>query len=74
MEQVKKNLFRQYYDALPPKAEVAPKTAFVREIADLCKVHQNTVRCWLAGTQRPDKLRISIIAKHLNMKEEEIFS
>lgn len=49
-----KSRFRQIYDALPTKAPVAPKTAFVREVAELCKVSEKTVRCWLAGAQKPD--------------------
>lgn len=70
----KKNLFRQYYDSLPPKAEKAPKSAFVDEISDLCKVHPTTVRCWLAGTQKPDALKISLIAKKLGVPEDQLFS
>lgn len=68
-----KNRFREHYDALPPKAPKAPKSAFVDEIADLCKVHPATVRCWIYGTQKPDALRRSLIAKHLNIPENELF-
>lgn len=68
-----KTRFRQIYDALPPKSEVAPKTAFVRHIASLCRVTEITVRCWLAGTQKPDKLKISLIAKELKVPEKELF-
>lgn len=73
MEKTNKTLFRKIYDALPPKADVAPKTQFVRRIADLCKVHETTVRCWIAGAQKPDKLKISLIAKELNVPEAELF-
>jgi len=62
------------YDALPAKAPVAPKTAFVREMADLCKVSEKTVRCWLAGTQKPDRLRTSLIAQKLGVSENELFN
>lgn len=67
MEQKKKTKFRQIYDALPSKAPIAPKSAFVKEIAKLVKVHEVTVRCWIAGTQKPDALKTSIIAKHLGV-------
>lgn len=67
MENKKKTKFRQFYDALPPKAEIAPKTAFVKKIAALCKVHEVTVRCWIAGTQKPDALKTSIISKELGI-------
>ena len=69
-----KSTFRQIYDALPPKAEKAPKTAFIEEIADLCKVSKKTVYCWLAGTQRPDKLRTSMIAQKLGVNDNELFN
>lgn len=75
MENTEKTKFRQIYDALPPRQEVvAPKTAFVREIADLCKVSVKTVRGWIAGAYKPDALRISIIAKHLGVPENELFN
>lgn len=74
MKNKKKTRFRLFYDALPPKAEVAPKTAFVKKIAALCKVHEVTVRCWIAGTQKPDALKTSIISKELGIPEQELFT
>lgn len=74
MEHVKKSIFRQIYDSLPVDRPIAPKTAWVNEIAELVKVHPTTVRCWLAGTQKPDALRIGIIAKHLRVNENDLFN
>ncbi len=74
MENNKKTKFRQFYDALPPKADIAPKTAFVKKIAAMCKVHEVTVRCWIAGIQKPDALKTSIIAKELGIPEQELFT
>lgn len=74
MKNKKKTKFSQFYNALPPKAEVAPKTAFVRKMAALCRVHVVTVRCWIAGTQKPDALKTSIIAKELGIPENELFN
>lgn len=74
MEQKKKTKFRQIYDALPSKAPIAPKSAFVKKIAALCKVHEVTVRCWIAGTQKPDALKTSIISKELGIPEQELFT
>jgi len=71
--EMEKTKFRQYYDALPPKTEVAPKTAFVRRIAELCMVSEKTVRCWLAGAQKPNALCVSIIAKEIGIPESELF-
>lgn len=71
---MEKTKFRQYYDALPPKTEVAPKTDFVRKIAKLCMVSEKTVRCWLAGAQKPNALCTSIIAKELGIPKNELFN
>lgn len=73
-DKMKKTRFRQIYDELPPKKAVSPKQAFVNEMADLCKVHPTTVRCWLAGAQKPDALRISLIAQRLGVPENELFA
>ena len=66
--------FRQIYDALPPANVEAPKTVWVKRIAEICKVHPTTVRCWLAGTQKPDALRREIIANELGVNENELFN
>ena len=67
------NQFKAHYDALPRKAEIAPKTKFVREIAKLCYKSEKTVRCWIAGTQKPDKQDRVILSKHLNIPENQLF-
>ena len=71
---VKKNQFRKIYDKLPPRTVKAPKSEFIKEISELCKVAPVTVRCWLAGTQKPDALRTSLIAKKLGVPENELFN
>lgn len=73
---MEKNKFRQIYDALPACVVVkeAPKTQWVKRLAELCKVHPQTVRGWLAGTYTPDALRKSIISKELGVPEEELFN
>lgn len=65
--------FRSYYDSLPPQERKSPKKEFVTEIATLCKCAESTVRAWLSGTQQPDQLKRSIIAKYLNKPEEMLF-
>lgn len=69
-----KSRFRQIYDALPERKSVAPKKEWITKMADMCKVHPTTVRCWLAGTQRPDALRTSLLAKELGVGENELFN
>lgn len=65
--------FREIYDNLPPREFIAPKKEFVREIAELCKCAESTVRCWLAGVQQPDTLKKSLIAEKLGVSEDILF-
>lgn len=76
MESVKKGRLRELYDSLPGKRITmeAPKTAFVKELAELTRSHPTTVRAWLYGTQRPDALKAGIIARHLGIPEDELFA
>lgn len=74
MQGVKKNRFREIYDSLPARQEVAPKTDWVNEIAKITKSHPTTVRAWIYGAQKPDALKTSIISKHLGIPEDELFN
>lgn len=74
MENVKKNKIRELYDSLPERAVTAPKSDFVKKLAELTKSHPTTVRAWIYGTQKPDALKTSLIAKHLGVPEDELFS
>lgn len=74
MQGVKKNRFREIYDSLPARQEVAPKTDWVNKIAEITKSHPTTVRAWIYGTQKPDALKTSIISKHLGIPEDELFN
>lgn len=66
--------FRQLYDALPERSIVkAPKTAFVEKYAEITMKSTKTVRCWLAGTQRPDALTQSIIEKETGLTADVLF-
>lgn len=64
--------FGDIYRKLPP-ARKAPKQAFVEAVAELCCVHQQTVRMWIAGTQRPDALKQKLIAEYLDIPIQTLF-
>lgn len=68
-----KSTLRQFYDQLPERSVSAPKADFVRKVAAECRVECATVRCWIYGTQKPDSLRTSIVAKMIGVKEDEVF-
>lgn len=74
MLKMAKSKFRQIYDALPTRAARAPKTVWVERMAEICMVNESTVRCWLAGTQKPDALKTSLLSKELGVPADELFS
>jgi hypothetical protein len=66
--------FQDIYNDLPPRSAVkAPKSAFIEEIAKITMKAEITVRLWLSGSQRPDKLTQDIISKHFNIPAEILF-
>lgn len=66
--------FRGIYDSLPErKIMKAPKSAFVDRIAAITMKSTKTVRCWLAGTQKPDALSRAMIEKELGVSASELF-
>ena len=66
--------FRGYYDSLPDrKISKAPKSAFVDRIAEITMKSTKTIRCWLAGTQKPDALAQAMIEKELGIPASELF-
>jgi hypothetical protein len=66
--------FRQIYDDLPERNTVkAPKTEFIEHIATLTMKSTKTVRCWVAGVQRPDTLTQSLIEKELGVPSKYLF-
>ena len=66
--------FSQIYKSLPERNVVqAPKTAFVKEIANLCMCSSNTVRMWIQGVQNPDPLKQKLISEKLGIPPETLF-
>lgn len=46
----------------------------VKEVADLTKRSEVTVRMWLSGQQTPDRLAQEIIAQHYGVDVDTLFS
>lgn len=66
--------FRQIYNDLQDRSAVkAPKTEFVERIASLTMKSTKTVRCWIAGVQKPDALTLSVIEKDLGIPGSVLF-
>ena len=61
---------RHAYNAL---GEVpTPKQAFVKEIAGVAMVSEDTVRRWILGIDNPAPVRLMLLAKHFNCEVEEL--
>lgn len=63
--------FKEIYEALPERT--APKSEFVKRIADVTKRSELTVRCWLSGRQVPDRLAQETIAEELGVPVDGLF-
>lgn len=74
MLKMAKSKFREIYDSLPARAGKAPKTVWIERLAKICMVSEQTVRCWVYGTQKPDALKLSIISKELGVPANELFT
>ena len=62
--------FVQYYRRL---RDDNPAKRFINEIASLTQKSPKTVKQWLTGKQRPDKLTIRVISEHLQISPDTLF-
>ena len=49
------------------------KTEFVEKVAKITKKSVKTVRCWIAGTQKPDALAQSVLEKEFKVPAKYLF-
>lgn len=73
MENQKKNQFMKIYDALPPRTVAAPKARWVERMAEVAMVSTKTVRCWLAGVQKPDAIKTKALSDELGIPADQLF-
>ena len=60
--------FSEYMKSLPyPRREV------VEEIAEKCKVSNNSVYRWIQGKSKPNALCRGLVSGYLGMQESELF-
>lgn len=66
--------FTQMYKNLPERSSIkSPKTEFVEKVAKITKKSVKTVRCWIAGTQKPDALTQSVLEKEFKVPAKYLF-
>ena len=62
-----------YYRGLP--RAVSPKTDFVSRVAIRCNVNEQTVRTWVAGSNKPSNPEcIDILVEETGITAENLFS
>lgn len=62
--------FIQYYQEL---RLANPAKQFINDIANLTCKSPKTVKQWLTGKQRPDKLTIAVIADYMKISPDVLF-
>lgn len=74
METEKQYSFKElYYEEKKKKKQDSPASIFVKNMAELCCVNEQTVRCWIAGTQKPSSLAQKILANHFQTSKTILF-
>lgn len=63
--------FKELYEVELSKPTAA--SVFISRVAAATKRKENTVRMWLAGRQKPDKLATERIAELLGVKADGLF-
>jgi hypothetical protein len=67
-----KLVLTHYYDSLPKLS--APKTNFVREVANKCNVVEATVRLWIKGDTKPsDEKHLKILSEITGIPTNKLF-
>lgn len=62
--------FKQIY--LRVKEKPTPCQDFIREVAEVTRKSECTVRTWLGGTE-PDPLTKKVLSDYFNVPEDELF-
>jgi hypothetical protein len=61
-----------YYESLPKP--VAPKTDFIKRIASLCNVDDQTVRFWIKKSTKPNNPNhLDILSEETGIPVEKLF-
>ena len=69
---MKKTKLGEYYDNI--SNVVAPKSEFVRAIAQECNVNEMTVRGWIKGRTLPSEDRyLEVLSKHTGIEIKNLF-
>ena len=63
--------FKEIYNR--EKTKLTPCQNFIKEVAEVTRKSENTVRTWISGAVVPDELTKKVLAAHFGVPEDEIF-
>lgn len=63
--------FKELYES--KKRKDTPAQEFVKKVASITKRKEITVRMWISGAQRPDRLAAAMIAQWTGVDAAELF-
>lgn len=66
-------LTEMYKKAKAQEKVKSPALAFVKEVMDVTKKSEVSVRRWIAGTVVPDELTQDVLARHFGTTADKLF-
>ena len=62
-----------YYEGLPPT--YAPKTQFIKRVAERCGLAEQTVRLWVKGKYNPSEPKyLEVLEEETGISRENLFN
>lgn len=72
MEEIKKKTLKFYYDSLPK--QTSPKSDFIREVAERCKLSEQTVRFWIYDKFKPSREEFyEVLSEMTGIPKDDLF-
>lgn len=66
-------LTEMYESAKAQVKATTPAAAFIKEVAEVTKKSELSVRRWIAGDATPDALTQEVLARHFNTTPDALF-
>jgi transcriptional regulator with XRE-family HTH domain len=63
--------FKEIYNR--EKTKLTPCQNFIKEVAEVTRKSENTVRTWISGAIVPDELTKKVLSDYFNVPEDELF-
>lgn len=63
--------FKEIYNL--EKTKLTPCQNFIKEVAEVTRKSESTVRTWISGAVVPDELTKKVLSDHFGIPEDELF-